>query len=173
MQQKIKLPENGEYTIKDGYIIFEDNVCKFKAGDVLASKFTNDIVIFKESRFNVFSSYWDSSYKEEFSEWNVSAFDYATPEQQNMLLAKMQEHGVTFDFKTLKVIPYKWRPTRGDSYFRITMPTVEHFIYTGTDIDKVYLKNNNVFRTRTDADNVLDKCKEAVNNVLNLENNRL
>ena len=31
MQQKIKLPENGEYTIKDGYIIFEDNVCKFKA----------------------------------------------------------------------------------------------------------------------------------------------
>ena len=70
-----------------------------KRGDVLASKNTSNILIFKNLETNTtFSSYYNIERRQE-SAWSNECFVPASKEQRNKLIRAMEEAGYTFDFE--------------------------------------------------------------------------
>ena len=70
-----------------------------KKGDVLASKNTSNILIFKKLETNTtFSSYYNIERRQE-SSWSNECFVPASKEQRNKLIRAMEQAGYTFDFE--------------------------------------------------------------------------
>ena len=74
-----------------------------KKGDVLASKYTSNILIFKNLETNTtFSSYYNIERRQE-SSWSNECFVPASKEQRNKLIQAMEQAGYTFDFEKKKL----------------------------------------------------------------------
>ena len=74
-----------------------------KKGDVLASKNTSNILIFKKLETNTtFSSYYNIERRQE-SSWSNECFVPASKEQRNKLIRAMEQAGYTFDFEKKKL----------------------------------------------------------------------
>ena len=70
-----------------------------KKGDVLASKNTSNILIFKKLETSTtFSSYYNIERRQE-SAWSNECFVPASKEQRNKLIRAMEQAGYTFDFE--------------------------------------------------------------------------
>ena len=85
------------------------NIQDAKKGDVLASKDTSNILIFKKLETSTsFSSYYNIERRQE-SAWSNECFVPASKEQRNKLIRAMEQAGYTFDFEKKelnKIIQY-------------------------------------------------------------------
>lgn len=99
---KITIPTGCKATIEDNQIIIEEKQEEFKDGDILISKSTNNIVIFKnysERKPEKFESYWND-YTDDNDEWACVAFRHVTEEEKQKFFDKLNKKGLRWNAET-------------------------------------------------------------------------
>lgn len=122
---KIQIPENCKATIEDNVIIIEEQKEEtqeeFKDGDILISKSTNNIVIFKnysERKPEKFESYWND-YTDDNDEWACVAFRHVTEEEKQKFFDELKAKGLRWNAETKTMERIRERVKYGDSYLFI------------------------------------------------------
>ena len=116
----IKVPAGCKATIKENTIVIEKKQ-KFKDGDILRSKKTDNVVIFKEyeEELNIsFSSYYDNhnSYN---SGWITRYFRHATEEEKQAFFDDLKNKGLRWNAETKEMEKIRKRAKKGKRYLHI------------------------------------------------------
>lgn len=120
----ITIPEGCKATIKDGSVVFEkeekaQEVQEFKDGDVLHSKYNDEVLIFKDYTYMAcFTSHYNYSGKSNEG-WMVERFRHATEEEKQLLFDKMKEQGLRWNAEEKRVEKIRWRAKKGYIYHRL------------------------------------------------------
>ena len=117
---KIQIPENCKATIEDNQIIIEEQK-EFKDGDILHSKATGTIAIFKEYK-NEFSIDFYSHYHNQgncSSTWKTSSFRHATEEEKQKFFDELKAKGLRWNAETKQMEKIRERVKSGKSYLYI------------------------------------------------------
>ena len=118
---KIQIPENCKATIEDNQIIIEEQK-EFKDGDILHSKATGTIAIFKEYK-NEFSIDFYSHYHNQgncSSTWRTSSFRHATEEEKQKFFDELKAKGLRWNAETKTMERIRKRVERGGNYLFIS-----------------------------------------------------
>lgn len=124
---KIQIPENCKATIQNNTIIIEEKQEEkqreeFKDGDILHSKATGTIAIFKEYK-NEFSIDFYSHYHNQgncSSTWNTSSFRHATEEEKQAFFDELKAKGLKWNEETKQMEKIRKRVEKGEKYLFIT-----------------------------------------------------
>ena len=116
----IQVPAGCKATIKENTIVIEKKQ-EFKDGDILRSKKTDNVVIFKEyeEELNIsFSSYYDNhnSYN---SGWITRYFRHATEEEKQAFFDDLKAKGLHWNAETKKMEKVRKRAKKGEKYLHI------------------------------------------------------
>lgn len=117
---KIQIPENCKATIEDNQIIIEEQK-EFKDGDILHSKATGTIAIFKEYK-NEFSIDFYSHYHNQgncSSTWKTSSFRHATEEEKQKFFDELNEKSLRWNEEIKKMEKIRKRVSYEDTYLHI------------------------------------------------------
>ena len=120
---KIQIPENCKATIQNNTIIIEEKQEEkqreeFKDGDILHSKATGTIAIFKEYK-NEFSIDFYSHYHNQgncSSTWNTSSFRHATEEEKQAFFDGLKTKGLKWNAETKQMERIRKRVEKGKEY---------------------------------------------------------
>ncbi len=123
---KIQIPENCKATIQNNTIIIEEKQEEkqreeFKDGDILHSKATGTIAIFKEYK-NEFSIDFYSHYHNQgncSSTWNTSSFRHATEKEKQAFFDELKAKGLRWNAETKEMERIRKRVERGGNYLFI------------------------------------------------------
>ena len=118
---KIQVPANCKATIKDNQIIIEEKQDEFKEGDILHSKATGTIAIFKEYK-NEFSIDFYSHYHNQgncSSTWKTSSFRHATEEEKQKFFDELNEKSLRWNEEIKKMEKIRKRVSYEDTYLHI------------------------------------------------------
>lgn len=122
---KINIPENCKAIIEDGLITIEEKQGEtqeeFKDGDILISKSTNNIVIFKnysERKPEKFESYWND-YTDDNDEWACVAFRHVTEEEKQKFFDELKVKGLRWNAETKQMERIRKRAREDESYLYI------------------------------------------------------
>lgn len=119
---KIQIPTGCKATIEDNQIIIEEKKEEFKDGDILISKSTNNIVIFKnysERKPEKFESYWND-YTDDNDEWACVAFRHVTEEEKQAFFDELKAKGLRWNAETKQLERIRKRAEKGEKYLFIT-----------------------------------------------------
>lgn len=117
---KIQVPANCKATIEDNQIIIEEQK-EFKDGDILHSKATGTIAIFKEYK-NEFSIDFYSHYHNQgncSSTWKTSSFRHATEEEKQKFFDELNEKGLRWNAETKELEKIRKRVKEWGTYLKI------------------------------------------------------
>ena len=118
---KITIPTGCKATIEDNLIIIEKQKEEFKDGDILHSKATGTIAIFKEYK-NEFSIDFYSHYHNQgncSSTWNTSSFRHATEDEKQAFFDELKAKGLRWNAKTKQMEKIRKRAKWSEEYFYI------------------------------------------------------
>lgn len=122
---KINIPANCKAIIEDGLITIEEKQGEiqeeFKDGDILISKSTNNIVIFKnysERKPEKFASYWND-YTDDNDEWACVAFRHVTEEERQKFFDELNKKGLRWNVETKEMEKIRKRVSYEDTYLHI------------------------------------------------------
>ena len=122
---KINIPENCKATIEDNVIIIEEKKGEiqeeFKDGDILISKSTNNIVIFKnysERKPEKFASYWND-YTDDNDDWACVAFRHVTEEERQKFFDELNKKGLRWNAETKEMEKNRERAGENGLYLYI------------------------------------------------------
>ena len=123
---KINIPANCKAIIEDGLITIEEKQGEiqeeFKDGDILISKSTNNIVIFKnysERKPEKFASYWND-YTDDNDEWACVAFRHVTEEERQKFFDELNKKGLRWNVETKEMEKIRKRAKKDENYLFIT-----------------------------------------------------
>lgn len=123
---KIQIPANCKATIEDDLIIIEEQKEEqkeeFKDGDILISKSTNNIVLFKnysERKPENFESYWND-YTGDNANWACVSFRHATEEEKQAFFDELKEKGLRWNTETKQMERVRKRVKKGGEILIIT-----------------------------------------------------
>lgn len=117
---RINIPENCQARIEDNQIIIDEQK-EFKDGDILHSKATGTIAIFKEYK-NEFSIDFYSHYHNQgncSSTWNTSSFRHATEEEKQAFFKDLAGKGLRWNAETKQMEKIRKRAKLGEYYLYI------------------------------------------------------
>nr|DAY15630.1 MAG TPA: hypothetical protein [Bacteriophage sp.] len=117
---RINIPENCKAIIEDNQIIIEEQK-EFKDGDILHSKATGTIAIFKEYK-NEFSIDFYSHYHNQgncSSTWKTSSFRHATEEEKQKFFDELNEKSLRWNEEIKKMEKIRKRVSYEDTYLHI------------------------------------------------------
>lgn len=143
---KIQIPTGCKATIEDNLIIIEEQKEEFKEGDILHSKATGTIAIFKEYK-NEFSIDFYSHYHNQgncSSTWNTSSFRHATEEEKQAFFDALKAKGLRWNAETKQMERIRERAKENETYLHINQTGVvveepdENFAFD----DKLYEVGN-------------------------------
>lgn len=122
---KINIPANCKAIIEDGLITIEEKQGEtqeeFKDGDILISKSTNNIVIFKnysERKPEKFASYWND-YTDDNDEWACVAFRHVTEEERQKFFDELNKKGLRWNVETKELEKIRKRVKEWGAYLKI------------------------------------------------------
>ena len=118
---KIQVPENCTATIEDDLIIIEEQE-EFKDGDILHSKLTASVVIFKnygDNSMDSFRIHYSNRNGGDLS-WVTSSFRHATEEEKQRLFDKLKEEGLRWNAETKEMERIRVRVKYGDLYLNVS-----------------------------------------------------
>ena len=119
---KIQVPENCKTTIEDNLIIIEERKEEFKEGDILHSKISNIVAIFKnytsEAKF-IFHSYYNTNRTCQ-SGWDNSYFRHATKEEKQAFFDEVKAKGLQWNAETKEMERIRVRVKYGDLYLNVS-----------------------------------------------------
>lgn len=149
---RINIPENCQARIEDNQIIIEekkDEQKEFKDGDILHSKATGTIAIFKEYK-NEFSIDFYSHYHNQgncSSTWNTSSFRHATEEEKQAFFDRLKAKGLKWNAETKQMEKIRERVKFGKSYLYIDKKCKVVEVYDKRDaIDNANWEIGNYYR---------------------------
>ena len=119
---KITIPTGCKATIEDNQIIIEEKQEEFKDGDILISKSTNNIVIFKnysERKPEKFASYWND-YTDDNDEWACVAFRHVTEEERQKFFDELNKKGLRWNASAKELERVRERAEIGERYLYIS-----------------------------------------------------
>ena len=122
---KITIPTGCKATIEDNLIIIENEQEEqafedFKEGDILHSKDTNKMVIFKRYDDDpvTFSSYYDNIHAGN-SGWGTYYFRHATEEEKQAFFDELKEQGLRWNAVTMQMERIRRRAELDEDYLYI------------------------------------------------------
>lgn len=143
---KISIPTGCKAVIKDGVITFEKEQEEFKDGDILHSKLTASVVIFKnygDNSMDSFRIHYSNRNGGDLS-WVTSSFRPATEEEKQAFFDKLKEQGLQWNEETKTMERIRKRAEKGEKYLFITGrgEIVEYTEYNDFDDNKNYALGN-------------------------------
>lgn len=93
-----------------------------------------------------------------------SSVTFATESEKKLLLDKMHEAGYGWDAEKCEVVPYRWKPKEGNTYFvPAILSTQLYYSYTLYDnpVGRMYLERGLLCRTKEEAIKKAKKMLEA------------
>lgn len=150
---KINIPANCKATNEDNQIIIEEQKEEqkeeFKDGDILISKSTNNIVLFKnysERKPENFESYWND-YTDDNANWACVSFRHATEEEKQAFFDELKEKGLRWNAETKTMEKIRERVKFGKSYLYIDKKCKVVEVYDNRDaIDNANWEIGNYYR---------------------------
>lgn len=117
---KITIPTGCKATIKENTIVIEEQKEEFKDGDILHSKETYNMVIFKRygNYNNFFSSYYNKSNLDD-SKWRIGSFRHATEEEKQAFFDDLKAKGLRWNSETKEMEKIRKRAKKGEPYLTI------------------------------------------------------
>ena len=122
---KIQVPTGCKATIEDNLIIIEEKKEKqeeFKDGDILHSKLTASVVIFKnygDKSMDSFRIHYSNRNGGDLS-WMTSSFRHATEEEKQTFFDELKAKGLRWNAETKTMERVRKRAKRGEKYLFIT-----------------------------------------------------
>ena len=150
---KIQIPAGCKATIEDNLIIIKEKQEEkqreeFKDGDILHSKATGTIAIFKEYK-NEFSIDFYSHYHNQgncSSTWNTSSFRHATEEEKQAFFDNLKAKGLRWNAETKTMERFRKRAEKGEPYLMVDVRGgVLEFPEYGDDFDNQAFNNGNYY----------------------------
>lgn len=135
---KINIPENCKATIEDNLIIIEKQKEEFKDGDILHSKLTASVVIFKSYGDNSMDSFriHYSNRNGGALSWVTSSFRHATEEEKQAFFKELKEKGFRWNAETKQMERIRERAKEGETFLFInSYCEVRETIEAGTPRD--------------------------------------
>lgn len=151
--REIKLPEQW----KDGDIIVENN--------------TNPVYsVFKSAEGNgKFSEYFcvtiDGIIKANIFR-SISKWHLANKEERKTFTNLLHKHCKDWDSEKKQLVDWKWKPKEDEDYWAVILDTTIIklvFTWLGSVTDEIRYKLGNCFRTREEAEAMVEKIKELLN----------
>ena len=118
---RINIPEKCKATIEDNLIIIEEKQEEFKEGDILHSKQTDRILIFKNYSLEdneKFSCYYNNLDLDNFN-WAVSAFRHTTEEEKQAFFDELWAKGLKWNAVTMQMERIRRRAELDEGYLYI------------------------------------------------------
>lgn len=118
---KINIPTGCKAVIKDGVITFKKEQEEFKDGDILHSKLTASVVIFKnygDNSMDSFRIHYSNRNGGDLS-WVTSSFRPATEEEKQAFFDDLKAKGLRWNAETKQMERIRERVKYGDSYLFI------------------------------------------------------
>ena len=163
----IAIPEGCKAIVKDGSVVIEKEekaeVQEFKDGDVLHSKYNDEVLIFKDYTYMAcFTSHYNYSGKSNEG-WVVERFRHATEEEKQTLFDKMKEQGLQWNAKEKRVKKIRWRAKKGEEYHTInSFMESAQLIESGDNFDNGLWNALNYFRTKEQNEEAARRVKETL-----------
>lgn len=117
----IQVPAGCKATIKENTIVIEKREQEFKDGDILHSKGTDMVVIFKSYENELkdtFNSYYNNG-NQSNSGWLIHPFCHATEEEKQAFFDTLKENGLHWNAETKKMEKIRKRAKDGEMYLYI------------------------------------------------------
>lgn len=118
---KINIPTGCKATIKENTIVIEEKQEEFKDGDILHSKLTASVVIFKnygDNSMDSFRIHYSNRNGGDLS-WVTSSFRHATEEEKQAFFEELKAKGLKWNAETKEMERIRKRVKYGDSYLFI------------------------------------------------------
>ena len=118
---KINIPTGCKAVIKDGVITFEKEQEEFKDGDILHSKLTASVVIFKnygDNSMDSFRIHYSNRNGGDLS-WTTSSFRPATEEEKQAFFKELKEKGFRWNAETKQMERIRRRAELNEDYLYI------------------------------------------------------
>lgn len=145
---KITIPAGCKAIIEDNLIIIEEKKEEFKDGDILHSKQTDRILIFKNYSHSCnekFSCYYNNLDEDNF-DWGTDFFRHATEEEKQAFFDELKEQGLRWNAETKQMERIKKRAKKGETYLAIdTLGEILEFIEYGEGFDDLAFKYGNYY----------------------------
>lgn len=170
MEQRITAPkgckiESVEHDNNSVVIMFSEDKPKFKKGDFLKSTIGETIVIYKEQKVDkdTFESYFNNKHSCNYY-WDYKLFDFCTDKEKQEMLDYMHSNGKDWDEDNMKVIPYVWKPQRGEKYWLIHTYFEVRFSFYDTNNGSCFndIKYYNFFKTEGEAQKYAKELKRIL-----------
>ena len=119
---RINISENCKATIEDNQIIIEEQKEEFKEGDILRSKDSNKMVVFKRYDYDhvTFSSYYNNIHAGNFR-WGTYYFRHATEEEKQAFFDDLKAKGLRWNAETKQMERIRRRAEIGERYLYICL----------------------------------------------------
>lgn len=117
----IQVPASCKATIKENTIIIEKKEQEFKDGDILHSKGTDMVVIFKSYENELkdtFNSYYNNG-NQSNSGWLIHPFCHATEEEKQAFFDDLKAKGLRWNAETKEMEKVRKRAKEGEKYLHI------------------------------------------------------
>lgn len=118
---KIYIPTDCKATIEDNLIIIEKQKEEFKDGDILHSKLTASVVIFKnygDNSMDSFRIHYSNRNGGDLS-WTTSSFRHATEEEKQAFFDELKAKGVRWNGETKELEKIRRRVKEDEAYLYI------------------------------------------------------
>lgn len=143
---KIQVPTGCKATIEDNLIIIEEKKEEFKEGDILHSKLTASVVIFKnygDNSMDSFRIHYSNRNGGDLS-WVTSSFRHATEEEKQAFFDELKAKGLHWNPETKTMERIRERAKKGEKYLFITgrSEIVEYTEDNDFDDDENYNSGN-------------------------------
>lgn len=131
---KIQIPTGCKATIKDDFIVIEEQEEKqaeFKEGDILISKSTNNIVIFKsysKRKPRKFESCWNNAQIDDCDDWACDSFRHVTEEEKEILFDKLEARDLRWNAETKQMEKIRERVNKRENYLIVNRLGEIHLI---------------------------------------------
>lgn len=146
---KIQIPTGCKATIEDNQIIIEEQKEEFKDGDILHSKLTASVVIFKnygDNSMDSFRIHYSNRNGGDLS-WVTSSFRHATEEEKQAFFDDLKAKGLLWNAETKQMERIRERVKYGDSYLFIDKKCKVSEVYDNRDaIDNANWEIGNYYR---------------------------
>ena len=118
---RINIPENCKATIEDNLIIIEEKQNEFKDGDILHSKLTASVVIFKnygDNSMDSFRIHYSNRNGGDLS-WVTSSFRHATEKEKQAFFEELKAKGLRWNAETKELEKIRRRVKEDEAYLYI------------------------------------------------------
>lgn len=115
---KINIPANCKAIIEDGFITIEETKEVFKEGDILHSKLTASVVIFKnygDNSMDSFRIHYSNRNGGDLS-WVTSSFRHATEEEKQAFFDELKAKGLRWNAEAKTMERIRKRAKKGREY---------------------------------------------------------